>query len=433
MNTLRIGSIGIFVILLVLGGCGAGDNPAPASAPSLLAQSGPPPATRQGAAPAFITFSGNLSQYTVAVAEGGFAVADIVSGAVQVVPPDSRLRFSDTALALDLEGVAGRTYRLYQAAFNRKPDLPGLGFQMYAQEELGLSFTQISQNFIDSAEFASTYGNLDSSAFVTLLYANVLRRAPDAEGLAFHVSFLEGTRPDGRRLTRAEVLFGFSESAENKALVLPDIRNGIEYTLAGTSAPSNPPTDFTGSYSGSIRGDDTGTLTFTVTDSGALIGLLHSNAFNVDMSGITGIAPGGRFLITLAGGGHSFDFGGSFNLASGVVAGSWTVTGVPGVGGVYAASKPAAPPPPPPVTYAQQIRPVILQRCVPCHSAQPTLPGYGAAPLGIRFDTEAEVRARAGDIQRVAVLQQSMPFGNITNMTQAERDLLAAWFAAGMP
>ena len=121
MNTLRIGSIGsigIFTILLVLGGCGAGDNSAPASVPSLLSQSGP--ATRQGAAPLFITFSGNLSQYTIAAAEGGFAVTDIVSGAVQVVPPDSRLRFADTALALDLEGVAGRTYRLYQSGLRLK-------------------------------------------------------------------------------------------------------------------------------------------------------------------------------------------------------------------------------------------------------------------------------------------------------------------------
>lgn len=432
MNTSRIGSI---LFLLALAGCGAGDNPAPAStaAPSLLSQSGPAPSVRQGAAPEFITFVGNRSQYTIAAVEGGYAVTDIVSGAAQVVPPNSRLRFADTAWALDLEGVAGRTYRLYQAAFNRKPDLAGLGFQMYAQEVLGLSFTQISQNFIDSAEFAATYGSLDSVGFVTLLYANVLRRAPDAEGLAFHVSFLEGTRPDGRRLTRAEVLFGFSESAENKALVLPDIKNGLEYTPGGTTAPSNPATDFIGSYTGSIRGDDTGTLTFTVTDSGALVGLLHSNAFNVDMSGVAGIAQGGRYLITLAGGGHSFDFSGSFNLATGVAAGSWTVTGVPTIGGVYSAAKPAAPPPPPPVTYAQQIAPIIAQRCMPCHSAQPTQPGYGTAPLGIRFDSEADVRARAGDIRRVAVIQKSMPYGNITNMTQAERDLLAAWFAAGMP
>jgi hypothetical protein len=428
MNTLRIGSI---LFLLALAGCGAGDNPAPAStaAPSLLSQSGPAPSVRQGAAPEFITFRGNLSQYTVTPADGGFTVTDIVSGAAQLVPPNSRLRFADSALALDLDGVAGQAYRLYQAAFNRKPDLPGLGFQMNALEGLGRTLPEVAQNFIDSPEFSSTYGSLDTVAFVTLLYANVLRRAPDPEGLAFHVGYLNGTQPDGRRITRAEDLTGFSESPENKALVLPAIKNGIEYIPYGSNAPANPPTDFVGVYTGSIRGDDSGVLTMTVTDSGALVGAFHSNAFNVDMSGVAAIAVGGRFSVTLAGGDHSFDFNGSLNLANGVVAGAWNVTGIPSVGGLFYATRPA---PPPPISYAV-VGPIIAQRCMPCHSAQPTQPGYGTAPLGIRFDSEADVRARAGDIQRVAVIQKSMPYGNITNMTQAERDLLAAWFAAGMP
>jgi uncharacterized membrane protein len=33
----------------------------------------------------------------------------------------------------------------------------------------------------------------------------------------------------------------------------------------------------------------------------------------------------------------------------------------------------------------------------------------------------------------VAVDTQFMPYGNITGMTQAERNDLAAWFAAGQP
>ena len=65
---------------------------------------------------------------------------------------------------------------------------------------------------------------------------------------------------------------------------------------------------------------------------------------------------------------------------------------------------------------------VISQRCAPCHS------GAGA-PLGVRFETRAEIEARADDIERQAVLTRAMPPGNSTGMTGEERDLLAAWIA----
>jgi uncharacterized membrane protein len=74
-----------------------------------------------------------------------------------------------------------------------------------------------------------------------------------------------------------------------------------------------------------------------------------------------------------------------------------------------------------------------MQRCTPCHSASPTMPGYSSAPLGIRFDTEQEIRNRADQIIAVAVQSQFMPYLNQTNMTQAERDYLNSWYQAGKP
>ena len=70
----------------------------------------------------------------------------------------------------------------------------------------------------------------------------------------------------------------------------------------------------------------------------------------------------------------------------------------------------------------EQIRPVVAQRCAPCHAG-------ASAPLGIRLERRAEIEARADDIERQAVQTSAMPPGNATGMTDQERELLAAWIA----
>jgi uncharacterized membrane protein len=80
----------------------------------------------------------------------------------------------------------------------------------------------------------------------------------------------------------------------------------------------------------------------------------------------------------------------------------------------------------PAVPFAQA-NAVIQQRCVPCHSANPTQSGVSSAPKGIRFDTRAEIESQAQAIEEQAVVLKAMPLGNATHMTQAERDLLARW------
>jgi uncharacterized membrane protein len=83
--------------------------------------------------------------------------------------------------------------------------------------------------------------------------------------------------------------------------------------------------------------------------------------------------------------------------------------------------------PPPPFARVQAI---VQQRCAVCHSLHPTQPGYPAAPLGIKFDTRAEIEAQAGLIAQLAVQTQAMPPSNITHMTNAERATLASWLAS---
>jgi uncharacterized membrane protein len=76
-----------------------------------------------------------------------------------------------------------------------------------------------------------------------------------------------------------------------------------------------------------------------------------------------------------------------------------------------------------------QVAQIVEQRCAACHSQHPTK--VDAAPRGIKLDTPEEIKAQALAIEQQAVQTQAMPLGNITGMTQAERDLLGRWIAQG--
>jgi len=102
--------------------------------------------------------------------------------------------------------------RLYFAYFLRIPDYAGLMFWINAYNS-GWSLGGISDFFASSPEFVATYGSLTNEQFVTLVYQNVLGRAPEPGGYAFWVDELNS----GRR-TRGRVMLEFSESTEYKGL-----------------------------------------------------------------------------------------------------------------------------------------------------------------------------------------------------------------------
>ena len=80
-----------------------------------------------------------------------------------------------------------------------------------------------------------------------------------------------------------------------------------------------------------------------------------------------------------------------------------------------------------------EIRAVVAQRCLPCHSRYPSDRTFGAAPAGVAFDTPESIAALAPRIRVRAVETQTMPLANKTGMTAAERALLARWIEAGAP
>jgi uncharacterized membrane protein len=77
------------------------------------------------------------------------------------------------------------------------------------------------------------------------------------------------------------------------------------------------------------------------------------------------------------------------------------------------------------------VQAIVADRCVPCHSAHPSNSAFTTAPKGVRFDTAEEIAAQAQAIDQQAVISKAMPLGNLTGMTQGERDLLAAWIEQG--
>jgi hypothetical protein len=135
-----------------------------------------------------------------------------------------RVHFNDVTVAFEAEGVAGQAYRLYEAAFNRRPDEGGLGFWIDKMDE-GLPLDAVAGYFVESKEFIDTYGSsLNNTELITLFYKNIHGRTPDPGGLAFWVGVL-----DEKRATVAEVLADISESPENKANVAELIGQGITY------------------------------------------------------------------------------------------------------------------------------------------------------------------------------------------------------------
>ena len=132
--------------------------------------------------------------------------------------------FKDISAIADIKGTfdqvtgldtdSGRMFRLYNASFKRLPDPDGLAYWIDNFSSGRNSIRVVASSFLGSAEFAESYGvNVSDSPYVTTLYKNVLGSDADAGGLHYWLGQLHSGAE-----TRYEVLLGFSESAENKAL-----------------------------------------------------------------------------------------------------------------------------------------------------------------------------------------------------------------------
>jgi uncharacterized membrane protein len=70
---------------------------------------------------------------------------------------------------------------------------------------------------------------------------------------------------------------------------------------------------------------------------------------------------------------------------------------------------------------------IVQQRCVPCHSQNPTQEGFDAPPAGVVLETREELIDQAAAVEEQAVRTKAMPLGNVTGMTDEERKTLGVW------
>lgn len=124
-------------------------------------------------------------------------------------------------------GVSDSIVRLYLAVFDREPDPDGLDYWV-ERYMAGTPLDEVGAWFISSAEWQTTYGDVDDTAFVGLLYQNVLDRQPDPGGQAFWLDQLATSA------SRTDLLLGFSESVEFVAAT----------ATASPMAPPAPPPSY---------------------------------------------------------------------------------------------------------------------------------------------------------------------------------------------
>lgn len=174
-----------------------------------------------------VVFNGNRADYTLRDQTWGFS-ATAANGEVDGLFNVERVKFNDGDKAIDIDGAAGEVFRLYQAIFDRAPDLGGMGYWLH-RRDTGTELMQIAKEFMSitapdgTIEFETLYGkNLSNEQFVVELYDNVLDRAPDAGGQAYWLQQIQ-------LHSREQILMAFSESPENKANVVELIAQGIDY------------------------------------------------------------------------------------------------------------------------------------------------------------------------------------------------------------
>ncbi len=74
------------------------------------------------------------------------------------------------------------------------------------------------------------------------------------------------------------------------------------------------------------------------------------------------------------------------------------------------------------------VRTVMADRCISCHAAEPTHPAFPAAPAGVMLESDEQILAEAQRIHQQTVVTRVMPIGNLTAITEEERDLLDRWY-----
>jgi len=187
-----------------------------------------------------VVFSGLRSGYTITANGSLVTVLKKSTGATSSHAGPIRFQFSDRNVAwnnwtllsntntdyIDADGPA-QLYRLYDAAFGRKPDLAGLGYWIKVRDS-GTFLRDIASGMADSAEM----GVLSDADFISKVYYNVNLTPISVAERDRWVSNFKLWR---ERLfmtpsqARGNFLSKYSEFEWHRVRLDPEYRNGIDY------------------------------------------------------------------------------------------------------------------------------------------------------------------------------------------------------------
>ncbi len=131
----------------------------------------------------------------------------------EVVTDAQRLEFADSKFAYDLEGHAGKTALLINAAFGPaylKPNYLGVVMDLFDQ---GMSVQAVADLAVPIMNDLA--GTSDNAAFVTMIYKNVVNQAPDAVSLATYRGVLDRGEMTQSEMLTAVTTLGVNETAIN--------------------------------------------------------------------------------------------------------------------------------------------------------------------------------------------------------------------------
>ncbi len=76
----------------------------------------------------------------------------------------------------------------------------------------------------------------------------------------------------------------------------------------------------------------------------------------------------------------------------------------------------------------EEARDTVIGRCSMCHTAEPVWEGVAQAPKDVILDNDVAIATYAHEIYIQAGRTHAMPPGNVTEMSDEERQLLITWY-----
>lgn len=161
-----------------------------------------------------------IGEVTIGLSPVGYTFTT-PDGLIVTVDNVENVQFNDRSIMMDTSPEAKVVLFMYEVLLDRFMDLEGLSGWLDTFGT-GSSFGEIADGFLNSPEFAQSFGPLTNDAFVTLLYDSAFDRDPDQAGFdGWLMGLNDGT------LTRGDVAAAFAQSAEMGGLFQPHLDDGV--------------------------------------------------------------------------------------------------------------------------------------------------------------------------------------------------------------